>query len=677
MLKSFYLVRAMMRPWSALLVLFTLLMATPMVVDAQEPLPDLSLEELLRLDSGRVFGVSLRTQPSTEAPSSVSFVTAEDIEHFGYRSLADILRGVRGFNVTNDRNFSFLGTRGFGKPGDYNSRILLLVNGLRVNDNVFGQAEIGAEFGIDPALFERVEIIRGPGSAFYGASAFFAVVNVITKSGASLGSGSITAEAGTLKTGLLRASGGHQFANGVDVAVAGTYAGSGGVERLYFPAFDSPDTNNGVAEGLDGEQIRQSYVQMRAKNFTITGAYGWRRRGVPTASFGTLFNEQVAKEESTDRHTLADLNYARPFFGNGRIYARASYDRFTYDGTYPFDGGPGAPVLVGHNSVTGSRWSAGSRITHALPARQVLTVGAEVIGNTRQNQALEYVEPAFEVFRIDRSSMQSAVYADHEWKPARWFITNGGVRYDHYENFTRVTPRGGLIVTPSPAQSFKYLYGRAFRAPNEYELNSFYFGDSVDALRPETVGTHELVWERYTNDWLRTSVSGYRYRADQLIALVPSESAFLGTTYINEGHVVAKGLEVEAQMRLARGIQAFTNYTLQEARDTDTGTTLTNSPRHMGKLRVSIPLKLSGATVAVETIAIGSRRTLASNTLDPTVTADATFTMQLSKAMFLTATVRNVLDATYADPASDAHRQDTIPQNGRTFRVRLRLKLWN
>ena len=161
------------------------LLAVPTVVRAQA-LPDLSLEELMRIDSGRVFGASERIQPVTEAPASVSFITAEEIARYGYRTLADILRGVRGMYVSDDRNYSFLGTRGFSKPGDYNSRILLLVNGHRVNDNVFGQAEIGAEFGMDPAIFERVEIIRGPASSLYGDSAFFAVVNVITRTGASL-----------------------------------------------------------------------------------------------------------------------------------------------------------------------------------------------------------------------------------------------------------------------------------------------------------------------------------------------------------------------------------------------------------------------------------------------------------------------------------------------------------
>ena len=158
---------------------------------AQSPLPEMSLEELMRLDGGRVFGASARLQPSLEAPASVSFITAEEIKRYGYRSLAEILSAIRGMYIVDDRNYSVLGTRGFALPGDYNSRVLLLVNGHRVNDNVFGQAEVGAEFGLDPAIFERVEIIRGPASSLYGDSAFFTVVNVMTRTGASLGGGSI------------------------------------------------------------------------------------------------------------------------------------------------------------------------------------------------------------------------------------------------------------------------------------------------------------------------------------------------------------------------------------------------------------------------------------------------------------------------------------------------------
>ena len=110
-------------------------------------------------------------------------------------------------------------------------------------------------------------------------------------------------------------------------------------------------------------------------------------------------------------------------------------------------------------------------------------------------------------FIANDSSVQQAVYLQDEIKLTPWLIANGGLRYDRYEDFQPVSPRAALIVIPSSNQSFKYLYGRAFRAPNEYERNAFYFGAGTQNLRPESIDTQELVWERYTNDWLRTSVS--------------------------------------------------------------------------------------------------------------------------------------------------------------------------
>ncbi|HKB09133.1 MAG TPA: TonB-dependent receptor [Vicinamibacterales bacterium] len=640
---------------------------------AQQALPDLSLEELMRIDSGRVFGASERIQPVTEAPSSVSFITAEEIERYGYRTLADILRGVRGMYVTDDRNFSLLGARGFAKPGDYNSRILLLVNGHRVNDNVFGQAEIGAEFGIDPAMFERVEIIRGPASSLYGDSAFFAVVNVITKSGASLNGASVAAEVGSLETVLTRVSAGQRLANGVDLAVSGTYQGAGGIERLYFPAFDTVDTNHGIAQGLDGERLGELYGQLRLKNFVFTGAYGSRRKDVPTASFGTLFNNHTDKERTTDRHTLLDVEYGRAF-GLNRVTLRGSFDQFSYDGTYPFAGDDPESVLVARNSVLGSRWTAGVRLARPLPSRQTLTAGAEVIDNVHQDQQTHYVDPASMLFDATNSSIQTAVYVQDEIKLTRWLLANGGLRYDAYEQFTRVTPRTALIATPSSNQSFKYLYGTAFRAPNFYELNDFYFGPNIGALRPESIDTHELVWERYTNDWLRTSASTYWYKADGLITATLDPTTFLGTTFVNGGHVRANGLELEAQMRLKAGVQGLASYALQRVKDLETGATLVNSPAQMVKLRVSMPGPLNRSSLAVEVLGMSSRRTLADATLGATATANMTFVAPLNKRFDLVGTVRNLFDAQYSDPASDAHLQDTIPQNGRTFRAGLRLK---
>src|SRR6266571_5043893 len=152
-----------------------------------QPLPtdltQLPLEQLMSIDV--VYGASKHEQKVTDAPSFVSVVTSEDIARYGYRTLADVLRSVHGFYTTYDRNYTYLGVRGFSRPSDYNSRFLLLLDGHRMNDDFYGSAYVGTEGLVDVDLIDRVEIIRGPSSSLYGTSAFFAVVNVITRKPAS------------------------------------------------------------------------------------------------------------------------------------------------------------------------------------------------------------------------------------------------------------------------------------------------------------------------------------------------------------------------------------------------------------------------------------------------------------------------------------------------------------
>ena len=104
------------------------------------------LEELADLKIDSVYGASptRRKSPRPPRPSPSSRPIRSNA--FGYRTVADILRSVRGFYVTHDRNYSFLGVRGFSRPGDYNSRVLLLIDGHRLNDNIFGGASSAPSF---------------------------------------------------------------------------------------------------------------------------------------------------------------------------------------------------------------------------------------------------------------------------------------------------------------------------------------------------------------------------------------------------------------------------------------------------------------------------------------------------------------------------------------------------
>jgi outer membrane receptor for ferrienterochelin and colicins len=257
-------------------------------------------------------------------------------------------------------------------------------------------------------------------------------------------------------------------------------------------------------------------------------------------------------------------------------------------------------------------------------------------------------------------------------------LVNGGLRHDRYSRFNRTTPRGAVIVMPSANQSLKYLYGRAFRAPNAYEL--YYYSDASAYLRPESIDTHELVWEAYFGERVRTTASTYRYKAAQLIDLrvdLDAERADrLG--FGNNGTIRAAGLEFEGEIRLKGGAQAMASYALQEAKDTSPGGLgLTNSPRHLAKLRLSVPGPLARSFASFEWRHLSSRTTLTGTTVDPASIANVTFNLPVGRSVVLTGTVRNLFGVRYSDPASEEQQGDSIEQNGRTVRIGVRWALWN
>lgn len=639
------------------------------------PLAQVPLEQLLRVEVQNVFGASERLQPVTEAPSSVTIVTADDIARFGYRNLGEILRSVRGFYVTDDRNYSYLGARGFARAGDYNTRILLLLNGHRINDNIYDQAPIGDELGIDPDVFERVEVIRGPASSLYGTNAFFAVVNIVTKSGRALKRSVVDVAGGSLGTAVVRGSTGRELSNGVRLGVAGSVSRSDGVGRLYFPAFDSPATNAGVADGLDGERVGSAYGTVEFRTLTITGVYGRRTKDVPTASYGTVFNRHDPRERTLDERALVGAAFAQTF-GRTRVDVRSSFNRYAYHGVYPFAGATDdGPLIVNLDDAVGARWSLDARATHPVRGSQTVTVGAEFLDNIRQNQTSTYNDPSVEGVFAERASTQGALYVQDEVKLRSWLIVNGGARLDEYNAFSRVTPRGAIILLPSANESIKYLYGRAFRAPNAYELYYYARQKTLPALTPETIDTHEIDWERYFGSTLRTSVSAYAYRASSLIAFTHISNELSDYAFINRAINRARGVEFEGEVRSRTGLQMAGSYTLQRAVD-EQDLTLTNSPRNLAKIRVSAPGPTSGSTASLEFQYVGRRETLAGTTVSGASLVNVNVRHRLSRQLELTALMANALNQHYADPASDEHAFDAIEQNGRTVRVGGRWTPW-
>ena len=201
-------------------MLTTALLYPPSRVRAAEPapattspaeIPIISLETLL--ETPIILRRSSGNNRPPLAPSSVTVIKAEEIKRYGHRTLADVLTSVRGLFVTYDRNYSFLGTRGFNR-GDYNSRVLVLVDGHRINNNLSDGGFIGTEFILDADLIKQVEVIRGPVATLYGNNAFFGIINVRTRRGGDVqGLGAeVAGEVGEFDTYKGRATWGHNSA---------------------------------------------------------------------------------------------------------------------------------------------------------------------------------------------------------------------------------------------------------------------------------------------------------------------------------------------------------------------------------------------------------------------------------------------------------------------------------
>jgi iron complex outermembrane receptor protein len=641
---------------------------------------DLSLEQLVNVEVASVYGASKYEQKVTQAPASVSIITADEIQKFGHRTLADVLSGVRGLYVSNDRNYSYLGVRGFLRPGDYNTRVLVLIDGHRMNDNVYDETEFARENLIDVDLIDRVEVIRGPSSSIYGSSAFFGVINVVTKRGQQLGGVEASTEAGSLDTYKGRFSYGNKFNNGVELLLSGSYYTSEGQRKLYFPEFDqriSADpraANNGIAKNADGEAAFNLFSSARYADFTLSGFFSRRNKEVPTASFLTVFND--GREATTDYRAYLDLKYDHSFSEDSQLQGRVFFDHYSYYGTYPYDyanSGDPSNILLNKDQAVGNWVGTEWQWTRRFLERHILILGGEYRENLRQYQAnYDEIFPRTYILNDNRTGRTLGLFAQAELSLRANLVLNAGLRYDQYFGSFGGTlnPRLGLIYNPWENGTFKLLYGEAFRAPNAYEQFYYYsVQQTLPELKPETIRTYELVYEQYLARRYRLSFSGYYYEIKDLISQTTTAAGDVAFANLDGAHAVGGEFELEA--KYDSGLMARASYTLQRTED-EGGNELSNSPRHLARLNLIWPLYQDKLFAGVELQYQSAARTLSGNHAAGFVTANLTlFSQKLAKGLEVSASIYNLFDTRYGYPGAEDHLQDVIQQDGRSVRLKL------
>lgn len=644
------------------MLLLCLAGVVPLHEAAAADLTDMSLEQLMQIG---VVGASKYEQKQSQVGAAVSVITRQEIKAFGWRTIDQALASLPGVYVTYDRQFTYLGVRGFGLPGDYNTRVLVTIDGNRVNDPIFDSGPSGRELPIDMDLVERIEFIPGPGGAVYGQNAMFAVVNIVTRAAAEV-NGAEVAVGDQQPQSLIegRASWGGHLDNGLDVLVSASGMNAKG-QNLYFDYGASG--KSGIAWGLDANRTKQFFASMVRGPWSFEFVYGYEHKDDPTAAY--MADPLVPGQYQDTGYALTQLRYQDNFASDtlhvsARLFAGndVSNERLSFGGIYSTY--PATPDLAG----------AEAQVVSTALTGHTLMLGLEGQDNYNIDQSQVIVSnPAQNVY-IHGSSYRVGLYGQDEWRLANALAATLGLRVDHNDTTgTALSPRLALIWQASLDTTAKALYGLAHRAPNAFEdldLSGSTFDDHSLGLRGETIDTLEFDLDQRVGRDLALRAAVYQWTLRDLIV----ENS-ITEIYQNDQPVDTRGLELSADKTWDTGARLRDSVSIQHA-SSRSGADVVNSPRVLGKLNFSTPLPFHGLRLGYELRYDSSRLTLDGTTLGGYALSNLFLsTESLAKGLEVSLGVGNLFDKRYAQPASASHWQDSLEQDGRSVRTDFHYRL--
>jgi iron complex outermembrane receptor protein len=617
---------------------------------------DMSLEQLLQIG---VVGASKYKQKQSEIGAAVSVITRQEIRAFGWRTLDQALASLPGVYVTYDRQFTYLGVRGFGLPGDYDTRVLVTINGNRVNDPIFDSGPFGRELPLDMDLIERIEFIPGPGGAVYGQNAMFAVVNIVTRTGAEV-NGAEAAAGYQQPQSLIegRASWGARLDNGVDVLMTVSGMNAQG-QNLFFNYGASG--KSGIAWGLDGDRTKQFFGSIARGPWSFEVVYGFEHKDDPTATY--LSDPLVSGQYQETGYALTQLQYQDNFAGDS-LHASArlftgndiSNEHLSFGGTmYTY---PSTPDLIGLEA----------RLVSTALGAHILMAGLEAQDNYNTDQSqIVPAQPNLDVY-VPGSGYRVGLYGQDEWHLLNALAATLGFRVDRNEKTgTALSPRLALIWQATPDTTAKALYGIAHRAPNSFEDLARFEPDAPSLqLSDETIDTLEFDVDHRVGRDLTLRASVYQWTLHDLIL----ENG-VTEQYQNTQPVDTRGIELSTDKTWDSGARLRDSVSIQHAYYR-TGGEVANSPKLLGKLNLSSPLPVHGVRVGYELRYDSSRLDLNGTPLGGYALSNLFLsTESLAQGLELSLGVGNLFDKHYAQPASANHWQNSLEQDGRSVRADL------
>jgi outer membrane receptor protein involved in Fe transport len=537
-----------------------------------------------------------------KAPSTASVITAEEITRMGAVDIDEVLESVAGLHVSykTGNNLPIYTFRGIYSA--FNQQVLMLINGVPIT-NLFMGNRNQVWGGMTVEAIARIEVVRGPGSAVYGADALSGVINIITKSSKTMQGSEAGYRAGSFATRD------YWFTHGWKKGDLGGFISFARHETDGFEQFIEADAQT-FLDSVFGTKasLAPGFADPRRKNdeFRLSLDYrklifnmGYQKRRIDV---GLGIGEALGpgSDESSDRWN-ADLSYTSNEIIEGwEFSAKFSYFSTTQEintnliifppGSDIGLGGPFPDGLIGNPEVFERYYRTGVVARYNLITDHALTVGTgydisdlykvQESKNFAFGPNGEYLPPGSPVvdvtdtpfvFLPEDNRKNSYLYVQDIWQVAKDWELTSGIRYDNYSDFgTTINPRLALVWTASLNLTTKFLYGSAFRAPSFAEMRNINNPTTIGNpdLTPESIDSYELVFNYHPYSGINYGVSFFRYDWQNIVQFVPDEGATTKTAQ-NIGEQQGYGFELEFSWQLLDKLNLSGNYSWVNAEDTN------------------------------------------------------------------------------------------------------------
>lgn len=531
-----------------------------------------------------VFTASKMEEHVDKTIATTTVITQDDIAHIGARNLLDVLRLVPGIGITQSKiGMREIEVRGVKTP--LSEKVQIMLNGHPLDHNLqnAGSGWVYDDLPVD--TIKRVEVVRGPGSALYGANAFLAVINIITLNAKDLNGVQTSAGWGSFDTQQYRASWGKQFSNSAEAALHFNFTDTNGINS---PISADSQSIQGLSSNAPGRsQLTEGRYdlewQLGYQDFKLDGRYINKKMGAFFGATTVLVDDRT--QQNYDNYFLR-LSKTWKIKDGFTVDTQIFHDSFSFDNIWQT-----APNQFLRTGLQDTRTGGEIQANYHFSDTQTLISGFSYAKEQQSNLLDEsgfdpaHLTPTLSTTE-ERVRKRWGIYMENVWDPLKNLRLSVGARYDRYNDFGGTfNPRMGFNWEFIKNYSLKFSYGTAYRAPAFGELgsvnNPVLLGNP--SLKPEEVKTFETGIIAHPIAGLTAQATYYHSAINQIISRIPVQTAI--SKYENSGSVIAEGVELETRYDFDGNLQGSylsANYVLQHS--VQLGRQLADVPRHRTNL---------------------------------------------------------------------------------------------